>query len=300
MRIDIGIPTNKNESSSWWPKIMQLIRNTEKRGEVEIGELYTPSSAMPSVSKNLATTELIARQRLTDLSRDNILAQAMQNPTKADAIFWIDDDTEPPDGTIERLAQMNQDIAAGIYYYRHPPCHPIAFIRGPDGLYARAWQFQRGEIIYVDAVGMGCTLVKMNVYHEIMRQFVIFKRVPTGTVVAVHRDDVLLVDEVDMALGGKVLVTPGGIIRQEVLTGPISGLGLDKYPFYVMEFGRSEDMHFCELAQRCGFKIALDTGVECNHWGATAISGKDFRMMRTYYIEEVVEKERKEAAYANS
>ena len=148
---------------------------------------------------------------LTDQSRNHIVSHHLAGTS--DAIWWIDDDVVPPAGALERLLALDAPIAAGVYYLGKPPCNPVIYQRREDGLYKPLWDYQVGEIIGADSVGMGCTLVRREVYERIQEEHVLFQRRRNGTLMPVHRDDVVETRKVAKQIRrrvGKVVKHPGG------------------------------------------------------------------------------------------
>ena len=282
MRVDIGIACNKNQSHEWWPKVLGELLRVGARGQVEIGRVIAIGSAMPDISKNEAVG-YHKRWQLTDVNRCAIVDEHLEG--KSDAILWIDDDTVPPQKALERLVALGRPVAAGVYYKRKPPCNPIAYYRLENGAYAPLWEFQPGEIVNVDSVGMGCTLVQRAVYEKIAQEYVLFRR-PTGTLVPIHHEDVAVTRATAkqvMRHRGKVLYDNHGNMTHLVpLVGPVPPEEVERWPYYVMEHERTEDHFFCEMVKRVGFEIVVDTSLECHHWGDSPISGKNFREMREY------------------
>jgi len=270
MRVDIGIACNKNQEKEWWARLVPELLRVAAEGKVELGQFIAVGSA------------------LTDHNRNHIVGHFLEG--EAEAIWWIDDDVVPPSGTLEALVGLEVDIAAGVYFLRKPPCNPVVYARLEGGLYRPLWEYQQGEIIRADSVGMGCTLIRRCVYERIREEYAVFRRVRNGTVVLVHREDVVetrMVARQVRRQAGKVLKRPGergSAWLLEELVGPVEPP--EVWPFYALEYGRTEDHYFCEMARRVGFEIVVDTGIECAHWGCQPVTGKSFREMREWHKQE--------------
>lgn len=264
MRVDIGIACNKNQEKEWWARVVPELLRVAAGGRVELGQFIAIGSA------------------LTDHNRNHIAAHFLDG--EADAIWWIDDDVVPPSGTLEALIGLDAEIAAGVYFLRKPPCNPVVYARQPDGFYRPLWEYQKGEIVKADSVGMGCTLIRRCVYERIREEHVLFRRVRNSTAVIVHQDDVGEVEDYEKyeaaeRMVGTVVPHPAGnAYLVEELVRPVKPP--EVWPFYALEYGRTEDHFFCEMARRVGFEIMVDTGIECQHWGCQPVTGTSFREMR--------------------
>jgi hypothetical protein len=112
-------------------------------------------------------------------SRDAIAAQ--YNEARAlvltggyDALLTIECDMLPPANAIRRLRNCNADVAYGLYVLRRPPWEWNAY-SVMEGM--AAWPLSKvderarvdwGEVVDVDGIGTGCTLIQRRVL-EAMR-----------------------------------------------------------------------------------------------------------------------------------
>ena len=55
-----------------------------------------------------------------------------------------------------------------------------------------------------------------------------------------------------------------------------------KFPFFAVQHGRTEDLWWTEKAKRLGYKIYVDTSIECGHIYPRSFEGKDYRKMYGY------------------
>lgn len=246
------------------PELLRL----ERAGRVQVERVIVQGSA------------------LTDYNRNEVVQHHLEGDSEA--LWFVDDDTIPPPGTVEWLVDLVEngaaDVAAGLYYSRSLPYNPIAYQRRPNGLYIALARFAPGEIVYVDSVGMGCTLIKREVFEEIQRQYSVYRRVETGTMLVVHNEDVRAPTLPSPASEGGmgVVMGPGGRgYHVEAVVGPVDPVQeVGHWPFYRFEYGRTEDHPFCEMVKRCGFKVAVDTAIECEHVGTQARTGRDFEKVK--------------------
>jgi hypothetical protein len=61
------------------------------------------------------------------------------------------------------------------------------------------------------------------------------------------------------------------------IVGPLDEEDYDRFPYYALEWGRTEDHFFCEMARRVGMTIKTDTWRECKHLGTTGYDGSQYR-----------------------
>lgn len=72
-------------------------------------------------------------------------------------VFFDVDMTFPPD-VIERLLSHEQAITSGLYFMRQPPNPPVHFPR----------MYRRGEVQDVELVGMGCTILPVQLFRDLV------------------------------------------------------------------------------------------------------------------------------------
>lgn len=90
-----------------------------------------------------------------------------------DALLTVECDMLPPPNAIRRLRNTGADIAYGLYILRRPPWEWNAY-SVMQGM--AAWPLSRveerakkewGEVIDVDGIGLGCTLIQRTVLEQI-------------------------------------------------------------------------------------------------------------------------------------
>jgi hypothetical protein len=278
LTVDIGVTAGKNQDYEFWMGLCGHLLRIERRGIADIGSFWVATSALSDHQRNEVSGLYLGPSNTAE-NRNAVLEDHLNGT--ADALWWFDDDTVPPDGALECLIDLNADIAAGVYYTKKVPSDPIAYLREADtGRYRPLRDYRCGEILEVDAVGMGCTLVRRSVYERIRQAYVLLERADTGTLIPIHKDDIVdLRDAARQMVShpNQVLRTRHGIYRVQVLREPTAEV--DRWPFYQMEYQRTEDLLFCEMAKRVGCTIMLDTAVECSHVGRKAYTGDEFRKM---------------------
>jgi hypothetical protein len=88
-------------------------------------------------------------------------------------IMFVDYDVTPPPNAVIKLLSLKTDIAAGVYHLKQVPSYPLIFVEGWPGAFE---DYETGDLIKADGVGMGCTLINMEVFKNIDPPW--FKTVP--------------------------------------------------------------------------------------------------------------------------
>jgi hypothetical protein len=257
-RVAIGIACNKYQHTPPWRSLWSLLWNG--------GSVMTSSGA------------------LTDQNR-NFIVKWFLEETDLEWLFFVDDDVELPQGTLIHLysaaKHYNASVIGGVYYRRSPPFNPLIFLQEGTGWYKAllpGQDYHRGDILEVDGIGMGCTLIHRSVFEAIIDSFFLFRRPnrsygfgPYGEVV-VHEDD-------DPPLPGIHVYKDRALYVMPIIpTKPDRLEEHEQLPFFALEYGRTEDFYFCELVRMCGLRILAHTGIECSHWGESPVDYNTFKM----------------------
>jgi hypothetical protein len=271
--VDIGVACNFAQSYNWWVAVMQLILQEERYGNVKINSIRAVGSALPDHNKNNIIGNSVRRMSLTDKNRTEITKGFLEGD--ADYLFWMDDDTAPPSKAISNLQKAGREFMSGIYFLPSPPYTPIAYKKDDEGLY-HPISHNKGTMLQVDSVGMGCALIHRSVYEKIRDGHTVYA-LPTGALIPVPNDQV----KKPIVSKHSRVVKPyirGGVYHQQV-TPQIED---DKraFPYYQLEYGRTEDHYFCELAANVGIKPWVDTTIVCDHWKMQRINNEDFEKVQ--------------------
>lgn len=257
-KVAFGIPHYGPQPAEWWVPLVMNIAALHKQGI----EFWSPP-----LTSGVSTT---------DINRNRIV-HTFLHETDAEWLFWTDADNSPPVGAIPRLLATGYKIVSGLYYGGSMDTEliPIAYLKNKQGAYHTlddVYQWERGEIVPVDAVGSGCCLVHRSVYEVIEAEYAIFQRL-SGGVTCVRKKDIRgeVLESTRHPYDGQV---HKGVLYERLVPVTIEN---PKFPFYICQYGRSEDMWFCELAKSVGFPIMLDTSVEVGHVKTKTYVGKDFR-----------------------
>lgn len=212
----------------------------------------------------------------TDTNRNNVVKKFLEHTT-ADWLFWVDADNPPPKRSLRRLLSHNQPAVSGLYYGGSPTerLFPVAMINIPGGAYAnirKVRDWEKGEVLQVDAVGMGCFLTHRSVYETIEKDFTYLQR-ESGGLLAIRKDKVKSID-----FDKKGRNPYAGTVRKGLYYDPVRPVQLDnpKFPFFICQYNRTEDLPFCEMV-RDSHEIWLDTSIEVGHVKEKALDGEDYR-----------------------
>ena len=248
-RVAIGIAAYGTQPPDWWKHLATMIAGLPGYG-IEFCGL------------------LVANVMSTDKNR-NAIVKAFLNGN-ADYLLWIDTDNTIPIGGLKRLLESGKALVSGLYHLKVPPYTPVAYMRMPDNSgYIPIHGFRMGEIIPIDMAGMGACLVHRSVYEAIQSKYVMLAR-HNGTIALVH------VDDITGKINDKYTAPPKVHNSQYLETYRKMNPNKDThFPFYYLEYGRTEDVPFFEMAQRCGFQPYVDTGVDCSHLGPKEVTSRD-------------------------
>lgn len=276
VKVDIGIACSGFQVSNWWISLIDSIR-WEERNNVLIENVFAVSSALPDHNKNnvisgfpFANPEEKRRNELTDANRMGITERFLQYDSEW--LFQIDDDTTHKPGTLTHLLNLGREFVAGLYFNPKAPYNPIAYVLRPDGLYHAFYGYAPGTLTQVDSVGMGCTLIHRSVFEKIQEEHVVYQR-PDGSLFPVHQSQI----RQGKKTSRKEPFVIGNELRMPLVRVDYADPEENRpFPFYALEYGRTEDHHFCELAANVGIKPYIDTNVICGHWKMKNTGEKEY------------------------
>jgi hypothetical protein len=289
-RVDIGVPCYGAQHHEWWGQIFGDLLAEERAGLIRIGAIRAVGSALPDHNKNIIADDRRGvgnrweldphRPNLTDMNRSAIAGGFLSG--EADWLWMLDDDIVPPDGCVSHLMGLGHSLVGGVCFNGNPPHNVTAYFRGEDGLYHDAViDFAIGAILKVDSVGMGCTLIHRSVFEKIMSTHEVWMR-PTGSLMPIAKriikDRMLPGDNARMRLENGYLHIP---------MRPVDPVDNRPWPFFSMEYGRTEDHHFCEMAVEAGVRPYVDTSVMTSHLKTKPINRSvQLRALEDYGIRE--------------
>lgn len=257
-KVSLGVPSYGGVEGVWSAQFTQMVA---------------------ALTKTVDVCEVIDVSTMTADHARNLIADSFLK-SSAEWLMWVDSDTLVPAGAVERMLSHGKTMVSGLYYGKNPPHPPIAYTKY-NGAYRPIDQdirWEKGEIIHVDTAGMGCCLTHRSVYEDIKNAFVPLQ-VPGGGIVTVHKSDIM--GDIETASGPRSDEMDGkvykGQLRLRLRTPDLANL---RFPFFMIDHLRTEDIYFFELAERVGHKLYLDTSIECGHLRPIPYTGADYRNER--------------------
>lgn len=98
-------------------------------------------------------------------ARNEIVEFALSQ--NANYIYWLDDDVIAPPDSFLKMVNHQKDIVNGVYWSKSNPPMPLLFRNHLEGPY---YDWHIGDLIEIDAAGMGLTLVKTDVYRKMSKE----------------------------------------------------------------------------------------------------------------------------------
>lgn len=241
-KVFIGIPCFGTQPRSFWQPLARECGNLYKHN-IELIDLY------------------VAESMMTDTNRNYIVHQFLKS--SADWLKWLDADNVDHLYSIRRLLDTQKTLVSGIYTMRQEKAEPVAYIKNNEGEYQPLDGFRPGEIIPIDAAGMGGVLCHRSVFEDIAKTYRMLDQVPAGGVTLVHKDDIIG-DIFDGATDETDWKVVDGVQRRRLR------IPQKEKPFcyFLMKDVRTEDLGFFECAARSGHQAWIDTGTPIGHIGS--------------------------------
>ena len=149
MKIALCIPTYNSIRSEWFIWFSEILFDWIKKYDLELFTI----SAQP-----------------VDYARNKLIRMVLDTEKKFDYILFIDSDTICPFNTIDILVSDNKEIVSGLYFSRVHPYNPMIF-RDTKKVEGEAMplsepikDFKINELLEVDSIGLGCALIKFEVF----------------------------------------------------------------------------------------------------------------------------------------
>lgn len=122
-----------------------------------------------SYERGLVSDTVFTEGALVDEARNQLVRRAFEGNPEVTHLMWIDADVVPPPDAVERLLAHDKQIVGGVYHQKGPPYAPLVFDLDP---YRRITSsFSGEELKRVGGVGLGCALVRAEVYQRLSQHF---------------------------------------------------------------------------------------------------------------------------------
>jgi hypothetical protein len=117
----------------------------------------------------LAPDALFSEGALVDEARNQLVRRAFETNPEVTHLFWLDSDVLPPPDALERLLAHDKQVVGGVYHLKEPPHPPLVYDLDPY----RPLELppEEGGLRRVGGVGLGCALVRAEVYQRISQHF---------------------------------------------------------------------------------------------------------------------------------
>lgn len=203
------------------------VRNLQLPSNITVKEIYRRSYVKDgkyTIPLENAQTEMV----------EQALAMGAQY------ILFIEDDTIPPPGTVLELSRVLETsdeavmTCGGVYTTRSNPPEPIVYMGPGQGAH---WNWRLGDIFECWATGMGCTMIKMEIFKKMPKPW--FKELKTLEEVKQYPD--LFPEAIDVSS--------------------------------VKKIGVSTDLFFFTKLKKMGFKALAHGGVLPIHWDTETNTG---------------------------
>lgn len=195
-------------------------------------------------------------------NRNIIIEKALE--IKANYVMFVDDDMVCPVDGITRLIKADKDIISGLCCKRAAPYEPVVFLRNHESLlYNHAKKWAHDRVMEVDAAGAAFVLVKTSALKKMGKPY--FSFAPFW-----------MVEQNDEYKRVYDMINRGNMSRDEMLQ--LVETSQKKIEVLREKLDRqvSEDVYFCNRAQKAGLKIWVDTGCVVGHLGEKAYTVIDF------------------------
>ena len=152
IKLSILVPTRDTVHSQFSYCLAQLYKTTSELG-IETFLFYDSSTILLN-------------------QRERLLEQAKK--VNSDYVLWIDSDMMFPSTTAVRLLEHNKDIVACNYTKRTKPLKTVAYTNLNDW---NSWlpMVTQDELVKVEGVGMGCMLMKLDIFEKIQKPYFEFR-----------------------------------------------------------------------------------------------------------------------------
>lgn len=158
-----------NNSSLWDAKKIKLAILVPTRDTVHSHFAFSLAQLLKTTSEAGIDTYMFFDSSTILLNQREKLIEEAKN-IGADYVLWLDSDMMFPSTTALRLLAHNKDIVGGNYLRRSKPLKTVAYT---DLSNWDSWVplEAKEELVKVEGVGMGCLLMKTNVFEKLNKPY---------------------------------------------------------------------------------------------------------------------------------
>jgi hypothetical protein len=163
-------------------------------------------------------------------------------------VFFIDDDVLVPPYALSVLLERKRPIVGGLYYAKTPAEQPLVL---PDPFGGTVTDLPRNTVVECYAHGMGCTLIELQVFRDVLAAGLVGYETVNGKSIA------------------QFFSTTRDALSQESNGANVV-------------LNETEDVFFLKRAAQLGYRAAVDTGVFCFHWDHQGKVGYPLRLWQEF------------------
>lgn len=152
VKLSILVPTRDMVHTNFAFSLTQLVKTTESHG-IETYVFFDSSTIL-----------LNQRERLIKMAQE----------VKSNYVLWLDSDMSFPSTTAIRLLSHDKDIVGCNYLKRSKPVKPVAYFNTESWDNYLPLDHEDG-LVKVEVVGMGCILMKLDLFNQIPKPYFEFK-----------------------------------------------------------------------------------------------------------------------------
>lgn len=110
--------------------------------------------------------------------RNNIVEEALA--AKCTHLLMIDTDMIYHPNTIYSLLAHERPVVGALCFRRKPPFDPL-MLKGQPGSYTSIDEWNKDDLVEVDATGTGCLMFDMDIFKKMPRPWFVVRRNPDGS-----------------------------------------------------------------------------------------------------------------------
>lgn len=160
-------------SSSWGNKKVKLSILIPCRDLLHSAHAYSLVELVKfNIQQGINTEVFMDSSTILLTQREHLVDRALE--FDSDYIFWLDSDIYCPPSTVIKLLAHNQPVIACNYIRRQLPAKGVAYEKMYE--WDKPLDFEpRDSLVEVEGLGMGCLLMKTEIFHKLKKPWFEFK-----------------------------------------------------------------------------------------------------------------------------